>query len=51
MSSAAAYALLNGLFQQCLLRHLSGDERAIAALQADVHQALSHLFGVRACVD
>ena len=51
MPPAAAYALLDGLFQQCLLRHLSGDERAIAALQADVHQALSHLFGVRACVD
>jgi AcrR family transcriptional regulator len=51
ISPAAAYALLDGLFQQCLLRHLSGDEQAIATLQADVRQALSHLFGVRACVD
>lgn len=51
ISAAAAYALLDGLFQQCLLRHLSGDAQAIATMQTDVRQALSHLFGVRACVD
>jgi AcrR family transcriptional regulator len=32
--SEVAYALLDGLFQQALLKHLSGDRKAIATLQA-----------------
>lgn len=38
--SAVAYALFDGLFQQGLLKHLSGDEQAIATMQADVRIAL-----------
>lgn len=50
MPPAAAYALLDGLFQQCLLKHLSGDEQAITKMQTDVRQALSHLSGACASV-
>ncbi len=45
MSPAAAYAVLDGLFQRCLLSHLSGDPNAVATLRAEVGQALSYLFG------
>lgn len=34
--SDVAYAMLDGLFQQGLLKHLSGDRKAIATLQASV---------------
>ena len=34
--SEVAYALLDGLFQQCLLKHLSGDRKAIATMQSSV---------------
>ena len=43
-SSEAAYAMLDGLFQQCLLKHLSGDKKAIAAMQASVRQVLLQLI-------
>lgn len=43
-SSEAAYAMLDGLFQQCLLKHLSGDRKAIAAMQASVRQVLLQLI-------
>lgn len=49
MSPAAAYALLDGLFQRCLLGHLSGSPDAIAQLQEEVRQAISCLFGQPAC--
>jgi hypothetical protein len=38
--SEVAYALLDGLFQQCLLKHLSGDKKAIATMQAGVRLVL-----------
>lgn len=34
--SDVAYAMLDGLFQQCMLKHLSGDKKAIATMQASV---------------
>jgi AcrR family transcriptional regulator len=45
---SAAYALFDGLFQQALLKHLSGDAKAIEAMQADVRQALTRLFAAPA---
>lgn len=45
---SAAYALFDGLFQQGLLRHLSGDTQAVAAMQEDVRRSIDQLFmGVR----
>src|SRR6201987_845303 len=40
ISSAALYALFAGLFQRCLLRHLSGDRKAIADLREEVQRLL-----------
>jgi hypothetical protein len=37
------YAMIDGLFQQCLLKHLSGDARAIDQMQADVRLVLSKI--------
>lgn len=34
------YALVDGLFQQCLLKHLSGDETAIAQMQSQLRHLL-----------
>ncbi|MGO4577545.1 TetR/AcrR family transcriptional regulator [Cupriavidus sp. 2TAF22] len=45
LSPAAAYAVLDGLFQQCLLAHLSGSAGAVAAMQAEVGQVITGLFG------
>jgi hypothetical protein len=39
---------LDGLFQQCLLKHLSGDRKAIAALQANVRLVVDQLIGAPA---
>ncbi len=44
MPPSATYALFDGLFQQALLKHLSGDATAIDAMKTDVRQAISHLF-------
>ena len=33
---ALAYAAIDGVFQQALLRHLAGDRKAVAAMQRDV---------------
>jgi AcrR family transcriptional regulator len=44
MPPSATYALFDGLFQQALLRHLSGDAKAIETMQADVRQAITRLF-------
>jgi AcrR family transcriptional regulator len=41
--SNVAYAMFDGLFQQCLLKHLSGDSKAVAALQAHVRLVVSQL--------
>jgi AcrR family transcriptional regulator len=40
------YALFDGLFQQYLLRQLSGDEDAVEALREDARTAIDTLFGV-----
>ncbi|WP_394780416.1 TetR/AcrR family transcriptional regulator [Undibacterium sp.] len=45
---STAYALLDGLFQQALFKHLSGDADAVPAMQADVRQAISALMGFAA---
>jgi AcrR family transcriptional regulator len=47
MSSSMLYALFDGLFQQCLLKHLSGDETAIAEMQTDVRLLIGEVFGVK----
>ena len=43
MPPRAIYAMIDGLFQQCLLKHLSGDGRAIEQMQADVRLVLSKI--------
>jgi AcrR family transcriptional regulator len=45
LSYPAAYAGFDGLFQQALLRHLSGVETAPARLRADVEQLLALVAG------
>ena len=45
LSPAAAYAILDGLFQQALLRHLAGQEGAAADLAANVVLVLDTLEG------
>jgi AcrR family transcriptional regulator len=39
------YAMIDGIFQQALLRFLSGDESAIARLKSDVRLMISKLVG------
>lgn len=48
MPPSATYALFDGLFQQALLKHLSGDTQAVPDMQAHVRQAISHLFAAPA---
>lgn len=43
--SSVAYAMFDGLFQQCLLKHLAGDRRAVAALQSQVRLVVGQLVG------
>jgi AcrR family transcriptional regulator len=40
------YAMFDGLFQQCLLRHMSGDAEAIPAMQGHVRLLVEQLLGV-----
>ena len=42
--SDVTYAMFDGLFQQCLLRHLSGDKKAIASMQASVRLIVGQLI-------
>jgi len=42
---SVAYAVFDGLFQQCLLRHLNGDKRAVATMQKHVRVAILQLLG------
>jgi hypothetical protein len=44
--SSVAYAMFDGVFQQALLKHLSGDKRAVATMQANVRLVVSQLVGV-----
>jgi AcrR family transcriptional regulator len=46
-SPAMAYATIDGLFQQALLKHLSGDKRAVSVMKREVGQLLAHLLPVR----
>ncbi|MBT9486786.1 MAG: TetR/AcrR family transcriptional regulator [Rubrivivax sp.] len=41
--SAVAYAMFDGLFQQALLKHLSGDKKAVAVLQSSVRMVISQV--------
>jgi AcrR family transcriptional regulator len=43
--SSVAYAMFDGLFQQALLKHLSGDKKAVAAMQSNVRLVVSQLVG------
>jgi AcrR family transcriptional regulator len=43
MPPSVIYAMLDGLFQQYLLKHLSGDAQAIAQMQADVRLVVSKI--------
>ena len=43
MPPSVIYAMIDGLFQQCLLKHLSGDAHAIDHMQADVRLVLSKI--------
>jgi AcrR family transcriptional regulator len=45
LSPGACYAVIDGLFQSHLLKHLSGDEGAIGNLKADVGLVLKSVFG------
>ena len=45
LSASATYAIMDGLFQQYLLKRLSGDEAAIANMQADVRLVLGRIAG------
>jgi AcrR family transcriptional regulator len=46
--SSVAYAMVDGLFQQALLKHLSGDRKAVGALQATVRMVVGQLLGLDA---
>ena len=43
MPPSTIYAMIDGLFQQCLLKHLSGDPRAIDQMKDDVRLVLSKI--------
>lgn len=40
MSPAVLYAVFDGLFQQCLLKHLAGDPQAVPQMEANVRSVL-----------
>ena len=42
---SVAYAALDGLFQQCLLKYLAGDKRSIATMRRHVRAAILQLLG------
>jgi AcrR family transcriptional regulator len=44
--SSVTYAMFDGLFQQCLLKHLSGDRKAVTTMQKNVRLVVSQLVGV-----
>jgi len=43
---AVIYAMLDGLFQQCLLKHVCGDETAIPVMQEQVRWTVTQVLGV-----
>jgi hypothetical protein len=44
MPPALAYAIFDGLFQQSLLKHLSGNPDAIPTLKDSARHVLNHIF-------
>jgi AcrR family transcriptional regulator len=46
--SGVAYAMFDGLFQQALRKHLSGDRKAVATMQSNVRLVVSQLVGMPA---
>ncbi len=44
LTPAAAYGILDGLFQQALLRHLFGDEEALDRLRSEVERVLDTMI-------
>ena len=48
--SGVAYAMFDGLFQQGLLKHLSGDKKAVATMQSNVPLVVSQLVAASAPV-
>lgn len=50
LTPSVLYALFDGLFQQYLLRHLSGDAQAVEGLRSDARHAIDTLFGMTAPV-
>ena len=48
--SDLAYAMLDGVFQQCLLKYMSGDTQAIAAMQGSVRLLVRQMLGLSAVV-
>jgi AcrR family transcriptional regulator len=51
LAPSVLYGLFDGLFQQYLLRHLSGDAQAVDALRCDARAAIDALFGVTVAAD
>jgi hypothetical protein len=45
LSPSACYVVVDGLFQNYLLKHLSGDKGAARDLQADVKLVLGRILG------
>lgn len=45
LPSNVLYATLDGIFQQGLLKHLSGDKKAVASMQKDVRLVVGQWFG------
>jgi len=43
--SDVTYAMFDGIFQQCLLKHLSGNKKAVASMQASVRLIVEQLIG------
>jgi AcrR family transcriptional regulator len=43
VTPSAIYAAIDGLFQNCLLKHLSGDPRAIHNMQADIRLVMTRI--------
>ena len=50
LPSGVAYAMFDGLFQQGLLKHLSGDKKAVATMQAGVRLVVGQLVGAPVAV-
>ena len=44
--AGVAYAMFDGLFQQCLVKHLAGDKRAVRAMQKHISWLVKQLLGV-----